>query len=206
MRRQARATRVARGAVAASVATFVALLSHVTAGGAIPGLLGIAVPLALSFVVCTVLAGRRLSAVRLTAAVAASQVLFHTLFVLGSYDAMSGHVHGSSVLVVSDAAAPLLPTEATMLLWHAAAAAATTLALHRGERTLAVLRTLAHRALAWVRARARVVAAATGPVPARRTFADVVAEVRPSSLLLADSARRRGPPSRALTSAPLLAT
>ncbi len=96
MRRHDRGTRVARGAAAAAVATFVALLSHVSGGGEVPGILGIVVPLALSFVACTALAGRRTSALRLGLAVAVSQVLFHTLFVLGSYrPGAEGHVHGA---------------------------------------------------------------------------------------------------------------
>lgn len=195
MRRQSRAPRVARGTVAASVATFVALLSHVSSGGQMPGVVGVVVPLALSFVVCTALAGRRLSLVRLGFAVAISQLLFHTLFVLGSYSpGAAGHVHGAPVLLTDGASAPIVTADAAMWIGHFIAAVATTALLHRGERTIAVLRDLAVRSVAWVRARARIVAAAFGPAPVRRVHAMIVAEVPPVSAVIVESARRRGPP------------
>jgi len=199
MRRQARATSVARGAAAASVSTFVALLSHVSGGGEVPGLFGVAVPLALSFVVCTALAGRRLSMWRLAPAVALSQVLFHTLFVLGSYDlAAAAHVHGSVPSVLPDGAAlSTMTPDAAMWIGHAVAALATTVALHRGERTLVALRVLAERSGAWLRARVRILLTPpTAPV-VRRTAAAVVAAVRPTSTLVVSSAHRRGPPPAA---------
>lgn len=43
--RASRASRVLRAALAASIATFAALLSHVVAGGELPGALGVAVSL-----------------------------------------------------------------------------------------------------------------------------------------------------------------
>lgn len=196
MRRNGRGTRVARGAAAASVATFVALLSHVSGGGEVPGILGIVVPLALSFVACTALAGRRTSALRLGLAVAVSQVLFHTLFVLGSYrPGAAGHVHGAAA-ATTEAMPHVMTTDAGMWAWHAVAALVTTVALHRGERTLAALRELARRSIAWVRARARIVVAGLAPVPMRRVSPEVVAVVRPVSALIVASARRRGPPPR----------
>lgn len=202
MRRNERGTRVVRGAVAAAVATFVALLSHVTAGGALPGLVGIVVPLALSFVACTALAGRRLSVVRLSLAVALSQVLFHTLFVLGSYQpGAAGHVHGAAAAMPAlsaDSVTMSMAPDATMWLWHVIAAALTTAALHRGERTVAHLRDLAVRLGAWLRARVRILTVAPGPTPARRVLAEIVADVRAVSVLLAATARRRGPPLGAL--------
>ncbi|WZH35347.1 MAG: hypothetical protein PIR02_11220 [Microbacterium enclense] len=201
MRRQERGTRVARGAVAAAVATFVALLSHVTGGGALPGAAGILVPLALSFVACTALAGRRLSAIRLSIAVALSQALFHTLFVLGSYEpGASGHVHGAVAMPALEpgASAVMIAPDATMWFWHVVAAAVTTVVLHRGERTVTHLRELTARLGAWLRVRVRIFTVAPGPAPARRVIAEIVAEVRPVSVLLAGTARRRGPPLSAL--------
>lgn len=196
MRRQARATRVRRGGAAASVATFVALLSHVSGGGEIPGLFGVVVPLALSFVVCTALAGRRLSTWRLAVAVAVSQVLFHSLFVLGSYDlAAAVHVHSSALPVLTGGSAlPAMTPDAAMWLGHAVAALVTTVALHRGERTLVALRVLADRSVAWLRARVRVLAGLPTAPSVRRTAAVVVAAVRPTSALVVSAARRRGPP------------
>lgn len=199
MRRHERGTRVARGAVAAAVATFVALLSHVTAGGAMPGAVGIIVPLALSFVACTALAGRRLSAIRLAIGVAVSQGLFHTLFVLGSYQPglAGGHVHGAAAAMPAlgaDSLTMSMTPDATMWGGHLVAAALTTVALHRGERTVAHLRELTVRLGAWLRARVHILTIAPGPTPARRVLAEVVADVRAVSVLLAATARRRGPP------------
>ncbi|CAH0206757.1 hypothetical protein SRABI128_01872 [Microbacterium sp. Bi128] len=199
MRRQDRGTRVARGAVGASLATFVALLSHVTAGGDVPGWLGILIPWALSFVVCTVLAGRRLSLWRLAPAVTLSQLLFHTLFVLGAHDpAAAGHVHGGALPSLAGPDLTMVAPDAAMWAWHLVAATATTLALHRGERTIAVLRTLADRLGAWLRVRVALASALPRPVARRRVLAEIVAVVRPTSVLLAGSARRRGPPLGAL--------
>jgi hypothetical protein len=133
---------VARGAAAAVVSTFVALLSHVGGGGVVPTLTGVVVPLILSLAVCTVLAGRRLSTARLAASVVSSQMLFHVLFVLGSptdisaTDASttgSGHVHS---VVLSSSALHAHSGGQTMWWAHAAAAAITIVALRRGEIAL----------------------------------------------------------------------
>lgn len=196
MRRHDRGSRVARGAVAACVATFVALVSHVSAGGAIPGLIGIAVPLALSFVVCAVLAGRRLSAARLGLSVVISQTLFHTLFVLGSYDlGAGGHAHGATVAVgAGGSSTPAFTMDAGMAAGHLIAAVVTTLVLHRGERTLAALGALAVRCVAWLRARARLVVTACVPSPARSVRAAIVVAVQPVSALVVRASARRGPP------------
>lgn len=194
MRRHDRGARVARGAVAASLASFVALVSHVSAGGAVPGPVGIVVPLALSFVVCVALAGRRLSAWRLGLSVAVSQALFHALFVLGSYDVAAGvHAHGGAIPVVAGgSSAPAFAMDADMAVGHLVAAVVTTLALHRGERALAGLRALAGACVAWVRARVRV--SAFVPVPVRCVRAAVVAVVTPVSTVVVRASARRGPP------------
>jgi hypothetical protein len=194
MRRHDRGARVARGAVAASLATFVALVSHVSAGGAVPGPVGIVVPLALSFVVCVTLAGRRLSTWRLGLSVAVSQALFHTLFVLGSYDLGAGvHAHGGAIPVVAGGSpAPASALDADMAVGHLVAAVVTTLALHRGERALAALRALAGACVAWVRARVRV--GAFVPVPVRRVRAAIEAVVTPVSTVVVRASARRGPP------------
>jgi hypothetical protein len=78
---------------AALFSTFVALVSHVIAGGTLPGTLGIVVPLVFSILACVLLAGRQLSLLRLSLSVAISQLLFHTLFVLGA----SGGTSAASV-------------------------------------------------------------------------------------------------------------
>ncbi|WP_454117996.1 hypothetical protein [Microbacterium lacticum] len=106
---RSRTPRVARGAVVASVATFTALLSHVVAGGAVPGPLGILAPWLLALMASTLLAGRTLSLVRLGASVLVSQALFHTLFVMGAatpaatMPAMSHHDHGAMSMAMDAA-------------------------------------------------------------------------------------------------------
>lgn len=165
-RRRPRRLRDARGPVAASVATGAALLSHLVGGGAVPGWLGILVPWALSLVVCTALAGRSLSPWRTTVSVALSQLLFHTLFVVGAPASgaagaagsagptsagrgMEHGVHGDPLPtpVGSSADLPdLIAADATMWFWHGVAAVITVAVLLSGEHTLLRLRELAEQA------------------------------------------------------------
>ncbi|MET0992153.1 MAG: hypothetical protein ABWX66_07140, partial [Lacisediminihabitans sp.] len=77
--------RVVRGGIAATISVFVALCSHLLAGGDAPGLPGILLCLAFAAMICIALAGRRLSTPKLAVAVGASQFLFHGVFaMLGS--------------------------------------------------------------------------------------------------------------------------
>ncbi len=222
-----RSARALRGALAAIVSTFVALLSHVAGGGEVPGLLGILVPLVLATAVCVPLAGRRLSVIRVSASVIASQVMFHALFVLGSAGNASassatggaghtGHVgHGGQGASV----APLLiatppggisaggipagaPAHAHATMWaaHALAAVVTILAVYQGERVVRRLRTLA---VALVRVLLPVVSAI--PVPssaAARTIVDTVSLPRSLSVYPATRSHR-GPPALSFPSFPL---
>ena len=204
--RQSRAPRVARGAVAASIATFAALMSHVAAGGDVPGWAGIAVPWVLSVAVCTLLAGRALSAVRLSLAVVASQLLFHTLFVVGSVSprasgAPAGHAHHAShdLLTASAPAtgggvAVALVADPTMWASHAFAAFVTVLALHRGERAARALLRGARELLSWARRALTRIVVPVLTVPFR---AAVVASdaVMPLLVRVQESLPRRGPPS-----------
>lgn len=162
--RQSRPQRLLRGLASSAIATFVALLSHVSAGGDMPAWVGIAVPWVFAMALCTLLAGRRLSVVRLSISVVVSQVLFHTLFVLGSVSSGSdaaqvheahlptAHLHGA--LALTPSAGGEVPAMAGMMwLGHAAAAVLTIVALYAGERTLRALRTIATRLAAWLRRR-----------------------------------------------------
>ena len=79
---EVRHRRALRGTLAAVFATFVALTSHILGGGSFPTAMGVIVPLALSTLVCVLLAGHRLSLPRLTVSVGISQTLFHLLFSL----------------------------------------------------------------------------------------------------------------------------
>ncbi|ONI63545.1 hypothetical protein ALI44B_02255 [Leifsonia sp. ALI-44-B] len=214
-----RSARALRGALAAIASTFVALLSHVAGGGEVPGLLGILVPLVLATAVCVPLAGRRLSILRVSASVIASQMLFHVLFVLGSAGNTSaasatggvGHEghggHGSAaapLLLATPASGPSagVPAHAHAGMWaaHAAAAAVTILAIYQGERVVRRLRTLA---VALVRVLLPVVS--TIPVPFLAAApADIETVSLPRSLSVYPSTRsHRGPPAVSFPSLPL---
>jgi hypothetical protein len=133
----------------ATFSTFVALFSHVLAGGALPGMLGIAVPLVFSTVASVLLAGRRLSLTRLTISVAISQFLFHTLFVLGASGGSAsvapmapGHVMGGAgmggaVMIIDASGSPAMTVGAHDGPWmwvaHVVAGLITITALHLSE-------------------------------------------------------------------------
>ncbi len=190
-----------RGTIAAAVATFVALLSHIAGGGAMPGWVGIAVPALLSFVVCTFLAGRAFSLVRMSVAVSLSQLLFHTLFVLGLFapGVATGHNHDMNAVSAAvtttsaDDMITMVHADATMWIWHAIAAIVTTAALYRGERAFAQLRTLAADVVVWLRHRILVVLTPLTPPATVRQRAATAVLVLPRRVHLA-SVRRRGPP------------
>lgn len=196
-----RIPRLVRGGVAATFATFVALFAHVVSGGEMPALIGVLVPLLLSTTACTLLAGRRLSALRLTASVGIAQSLFHTLFVLGS--GTSAHSAPSSHHTDPAVTASVLDAETSMHshasgagMWigHGAAAIVTIAVLYFAERMLLALASTATRVDAWIR---RIVEALTRPVPAVFALRDVVVlggsrALRAGGCL--GSVSRRGPP------------
>lgn len=206
-------TRLVRGAAAASVSTAVALASHLLAGAALPEFMGVVVPLVFAVSVCTVLAGVRLSALRLSLSVAVSQALFHTLFVVGTVPAgasvvpgaqddaglvHAGHAaHGTgAVSIVESSAAGAHAAHADAQMWfaHAVAGVLTVALLHRGELLLAHLRRLASAVLAWALPQppgsaAQVVRPLTRSCPT----APVVLRALD---VLAGCVPRRGPPAR----------
>lgn len=157
---QARVARVSRGLLAATFATFVALLSHVLAGGAVPGVAGIATPLIFATSACVLLADVRFSWLRLTVSVAVSQALFHTLFVVGtvssatismtggavgatSHAGHGGHGGHTTMTIVGAAGDHMSSTGHSggwMWLAHVVAAAVTVVALRRGEVVLSRIR------------------------------------------------------------------
>lgn len=126
-----------------------------------PGPIGILVPWLLSFTVCVLLAGRRLSVLRLSLSVLVSQALFHTLFVLGMITPSGvqlGHVHDAPLMLPTGTdVTPVLTADGTMWVGHLVAAALTVLALHQGERLLLALRDLAVQAVRWVQRRLDIV-------------------------------------------------
>lgn len=185
-------SRLLRGFAGASISTFVALASHVWVGGQMPGMLGVAVPWLLSFMLCTLLSGIRLSAIRLTFSVMVSQALFHVLFVLGSIAPRGGiapHVHGP--LTLPTAGTAVVPEDAGMWLAHGIAALVTVVALHRGERLIQALTALASSVVRWL-TRSVAVAPAVPAVPTRPRWALLPASPRAEPRLAA--LHRRGPP------------
>ena len=122
--------RVGRGTLAAALATFVAALSHVAAGGGTPPVFGIAVSLVISAMICTTLAGRTPSLLRLTVSVALSQVLFHALFSGLGTPVVAQH---DMTTMAVDAVATHTHTPSTMWLAHAVAGFFTVVALRYAE-------------------------------------------------------------------------
>lgn len=172
-------------------------MSHVAAGGAVPGWLGVAVPWVLAAMVCTVLAGRALSLWRLTIAVVLSQTLFHTLFVLGTVTpgaAISGHVHGAAAAPAGQATAAAPAPDLAMWASHLAAAVLTIVVLHRGEAAVRRLLALASEVFDALRLRLDVVDGIR--IPALRPAPATAEAPRRSPPLgwYCSSTTRRGPP------------
>ncbi|BDZ44251.1 hypothetical protein [Naasia aerilata] len=187
-----RGATVARGAAAASVATFAAAAFHTLGGGEAPAPVTIVLTLAFAIPLCIALVGRRLPLVRLAAAVSLSQVLFHLLFTLGegSGTAALPHLHGGAVHLP----AMLGHAPQQMTSSHVAAALLTTVLLARGEAALrALLTSWRLSATRWRRLPA--------PVPLiPRPLPEPVAEPvhRLPGLILPLSLRHRGPPALAV--------
>lgn len=167
-----------------------------------PGALGVIVPPVLSTLVCVLLAGRRLSLVRLTLSVAVSQVLFHTLFVLGAAQRMtsvsgpSGHLAHGTPISLDASSMPMVhdgPAGASMWVAHVAAGLVTIAALHRAEVLLSTGAAVKEFVLAHLVPAA--LAALASPVrPARIT---PLSDVRsPSPLgVYPETIALRGPPT-----------
>jgi len=195
--RSSRLPQLLRGTSAAALATFTALLGHVSAGGALPGVIGLLVPLVLSSMVGVLLAGRRLSLTRLLLAVSASQFLFHELFVLGAFTPVGGfevHQHGVPATLPGGEVGMIDPM-AGMWFSHALTAVITAVVLHRGELLLAALGRLAVRLSTWLAAvlvpRTPVIAALPGARTAARAAADGAAD---TGIRIVRRRPRRGPP------------
>jgi len=194
-------TRVFRGALAASFATFVAGFSHVAGGGALPNAGVLAFCLALAWLVCIAFVGRTHSAWRTTVSVGLSQFVFHALF-----SSMSGSgvtvtstspLHGGHalpVLQLDDAAAAAAGGHSlTMWSAHAIAAAITVLALLYTDSACRTLRSsgalVVARLLAWT-----VPTAIPRPHAAVRVGSSRTVRVRDLTILFS-TLRHRGPPA-----------
>ncbi len=189
--------RLGRAAVAATVATGVALGSHVLGGGAMPSAPGVLVPLALSFAVCVQLAGRTVSWWRTGLGVTASQALFHTLFVVGAGGVTvaagthAHHLEAGTLTVAADAHGA--HGGGVMSVAHLVAAVVTTAALLRLDWALA----RAGAALdALVAALVRDIAPPSAAVPAAPSTAPTSPIAALIPLVLASGRGLRGPPVR----------
>lgn len=196
---ESRRPAVIRGSLSATLAIFIALAGHVSGGGTMPGPLGLLVPWVLSLMVSVLLAGKKLSVVRLALAVGISQFLFHVLFVLGTVTPsgapVSGHVHGAPlVLPAGDGVADVVVTGGSMWIGHLVAALVTVVALHRGERLAHAATALAARAARWLQRRADATVPPALPAARVLRHAFLSAPLRPASPLLA-TLRGRAPPA-----------
>ena len=143
-----RPARLIRGWAAAGVSTLCAATSHYAVDPNPPSVILLALTLSIAGLVCVLLAGRRLGALRTACAVALSQLPFHTLFSLGGHAAgpsshVSGmaHAHGHAVHAhapsphLMDAQSLVPPDPAAVghdpMVWAHVAAAALTFVLIR---------------------------------------------------------------------------
>jgi len=178
-----------RGAIAGALTTTLALAFHVIGGGEAPGVVAV-VGSFLGAIWLSILIGRRRRSLPfLTAAVAVSQLLLHTVFAAATATGSvsgGGHAdHGAMRFVLGH--------DGQAMWWaHALAGVLTVAMLHRGERLLVGIAALA--ALV-ARAVLRLASLATPATPARR----LPAAPRPVPLPLAERRTAvtvlRGPPA-----------
>lgn len=134
-----RARRLARGWVAAVVATTLAAGSHAAVDGTWPSLMIVALSTCLAAPLCMLLAGRTLSRWCVALSVVLSQALLHTLFAqsAGAMTAVD-HTHHHVAAVADGPAvvisvAPVAHHGGSMLAAHVVAALATYILLRHGE-------------------------------------------------------------------------
>ncbi|WP_104169841.1 hypothetical protein [Cryobacterium sp. M23] len=195
--------RFGRGWLTASVAVFVAALSHIAGGGNAPGWLSVGLALAFAGIASVLLAGTSLSLLRLSLSVGVSQLLLHVLFGLGgaSSATMTSTSHHGAV-TPADATPHLMHAVGALpggWMWvaHALAALVTIAALYRGEKTFwALLEETTIRLIAVLIERLAPAQIGTDAATVRPAFRRVFV---PADLgVLLSSVLRRGPPLRAL--------
>ena len=197
--------RFVRGWLTASVAVFVAALSHLAAGGNAPGPLSLVLALAFAGIASVLLAGKSLSLLRLSLSVGISQLLLHGLFGLGggSSVTMTSTSHHGAVSLIDAAASPVHAPGAMsgggwMWVAHALAAIVTIAALHRGEKTFrALVVETTNRLIAVLIERPAAVSIGARAAAVRPVFGRIFVLADLGELL--SSVLRRGPPRRALS-------
>jgi hypothetical protein len=121
-----RALRLLRGMLVTGTSVVLSSTAHIAAGGAAPGLAGLAIAMLLgSTLGLIVLAGPRLSLVRTAIVITAGQVVFHAVFGLSAPVGSAGHEHGSMPLTgdgllaaASETAAATTSSGAAMVATH----------------------------------------------------------------------------------------
>lgn len=182
-----------RALLLAAVALLTGGLAHHTAGGELPGALGLATLLGMGTATAAPLLRTRASTGRVVLMLVLGQAVVHTVLT-----AVSGHhedeqpeaVATGPALWLHHLAEDLTATHAVMALAHAAAAAVVGLWLARGEHALWLLVALAGHALAPL---LRWPGAVPVTVPARVVPVDD-ALLPPVGHGLSTCLRRRGPP------------
>lgn len=194
-----RARRANQALVWGTIATGVALGSHLAGGGPLPEWPGLTVPWVASVWICMLVAGARLPLARLILAVACSQAAFHHLFVLGTASGAhsappAGHTNASLQV-----AAPGLHhgghSDLDMWAWHTVGASITIVVTRVGTRILKWISQLLATLVNWARRTfSAVVLIIVGvPIPRRMPRGEAfVAEMSPG--WFPDSCPRRGPP------------
>lgn len=152
-----RAVRVVRAVAASTIATLVALASHLGAGGAPPPLLLVAAVTVLSWLPAVTLIGRRPSLPGQAVVIGLSQLALHAVFSLG-VTPPPGADAGAAAPMPGMAGMPgMAPLEGALvaavpqsgLMWgaHALAAVATVVAWNRGEAALRSIRAVLRMAV-----------------------------------------------------------
>lgn len=184
---------VVRGVRAANLSTVIlalAVAGHVLGGGAWPSWGALLAVIVLAGALSAVLTNRRLTPVRLLAALSVGQLSVHEILSLTTGHGSVGHDHaamaaGASEGMPSGWAVTWLGTDLRMLAGHAAATVVAAAVIAYGERVLW---------LAWEAVRPRALTIGTPVVrPVARTWCAAVV-LPPRSLALALTADPRGPP------------
>jgi hypothetical protein len=192
--------RVARGFLVASFSVFVAMFSHVVAGGSTPGGVGLGLALAFATLASVAVVGRRISLPRLSVSVVLSQFALHLLFSVGAATSSQFEQtsHHGAVTVTTDAVSHgvhMNHSDAGMWLSHAVAATLTIAFLRRGERAVwAVLSAASDRLLVVLIGDLVALPVRTeAPVPSATPAS--VRTVRDDLGVVFSALRHRGPPT-----------